>query len=257
MSNPKHNFNNRERKTIILLSVIILFAAGIFFLRENIPAEQPATQQPKAKWEYRKRQQKKKYYKKDYKYEYKYKYKYKYSNGYNKKKYRKDKSYKAENLYGTRMIDSLSQNNDSIGKRRALYRNEKFKTLTIVDANTADSTTLCRIPGIGATIASIIIRQRERLGGFHSKEQLLECKYFTDDLLVWFKVDSAHQVTKLNINDDSLRVLYKHPYISYKQARALKNHRRLRGRIKNEEELRSIFIFTKEEIDKLLPYIEF
>jgi hypothetical protein len=39
MSLNKHNFNNRERKTIILLSVIVFFAAGIFFIREKMPTE--------------------------------------------------------------------------------------------------------------------------------------------------------------------------------------------------------------------------
>ena len=113
------------------------------------------------------------------------------------------------------------------------------------------------IPGIGKTISSIILRYRNRLGGFYSTEQLLECKYFTEDLLPWFKVDSMPTLRKININDDSLKVLLRHPYFTYEQAKNLKQYRRDKGRIKDEAAFRKIYFFTKEECDRLMPYIEF
>lgn len=256
MSLNKHNFNNRERKTIILLSVIVFFAAGIFFIREKMPTENQkhveqqtnnsyTQKKPYKKWNKDKRY-KNNYHKKNYRYEYKYKYQYKYYNkAYNS--YSKDKTYQKDSTY----------RNDTTRQKRFFPESNKFKTLTVLDLNTVDSATLCRIPGIGKTISSIILRYRNRLGGFYSTEQLLECKYFTEDLLPWFKVDSMPTLRKININDDSLKVLLRHPYFTYEQAKNLKQYRRDKGRIKDEVAFRKIYFFTQEECDRLMPYIEF
>jgi len=256
MSLNKHNFNNRERKTIILLSVIVFFAAGIFFIREKMPTENQkhveqqtnnfyTQKKPYKKWNKDKRY-KNNYRKKNYRYEYKYKYQYKYYNkAYNS--YSKDKTYHNDSTY----------RNDTTRQKRFFSESNKFKTLTVLDLNTVDSATLCRIPGIGKTISSIILRYRNRLGGFYSTEQLLECKYFTEDLLPWFKVDSMPTLRKININDDSLKVLLRHPYFTYEQAKNLKQYRRDKGRIKDEAAFRKIYFFTQEECDRLMPYIEF
>ncbi len=257
MSLNKHNFNNRERKTIILLSVIVFFAAGIFFLREKMPTENKRTAEQQTshfytkgksykKWNKDKRY-KNNYRKKNYRYEYKYKYQYKYYNKAYNSRYNKDKTYRKDSTF----------QNDTIRQKRFFPESNKFKTLTVLDLNTVDSATLCRIPGIGKTISSIILRYRNRLGGFYSKEQLLECKYFTEDLLPWFKVDSMPTLRKIKINDDSLKVLLRHPYFTYEQAKNLKQYRRDKGRIKDEAAFRKIYFFTQEECDRLMPYIEF
>ena len=244
MSLNRHKFNNRERKTIILLSVIIFFAAGIFFLREKMPAEKPVAQKQYKKTH---NQYRRKYRRNNYRYEYKYKYKYKYY----KKAY--------NSLYSKRKTNQNDSTNlnDSTRQKRHVFESNKFRTLNVVDLNTVDSATLCRIPGIGKTISSIIVTYRNRLGGFYSTEQLRECKYFDEELLPWFKVDSMPNLRKININDDSLKVLYKHPYMSYQQAKEVKRYRRMYGRIKDAETLLRINVFTPEEVDKLKPYIEF
>lgn len=259
MSLNKNNFNNRERKTIILLSVIVFFAAGIFFLREKMPAEEPAALQTERrinnfytkgkqykKWNKDKRY-KNKYRRNNYRYEYKYKYQYKYYNKAYNSRYNKEKAYQKDS----------ANHNDTTRQNRFFPDNNKFKTLTVLDLNTVDSATLCRIPGIGKTISSIILRYRNRLGGFYSTEQLRECKYFNEEFLQWFKVDSTTTLRKININDDSLKVLLRHPYFTYEQAKNLKQYRRNNGRIKNEAAFRNIHFFTQEEADRLMHYIEF
>ncbi len=135
---------------------------------------------------------------------------------------------------------------------------KKFKQLTTVDPNTADTLTLQRIPGIGRWISRSIVEQRERLGGFHSVSQLLEVKHFPEEALEWFKTDStAVNVTKININKASFQQLNRHPYISYEQAKDLGNFIRLYGRISDPDALRRTGIFTPEETERLLPYLEF
>lgn len=137
------------------------------------------------------------------------------------------------------------------------FKSEKFSNVTPIDVNTADSATLCKIPGIGKTISRIIIRRRELLGGFHSKEQLFECKYFDEAFLKWLYIDSLAEMRKIEINKATFGELAGHPYISKEQTKALLDYRRLYGRIEDADILKHTGIFKEEELKKLLPYISF
>lgn len=144
---------------------------------------------------------------------------------------------------------------DSLRKSRGM--SPKFKTLTKVDINTADSATLCSIPGVGAYISMAIIRYREKLGGFASVEQTLDIKQVSPELLEWFMVGEQRKVNKININKDSFQKLNSHPYISYEQTRDLLLYRRLYGKINDESQLLKINIFSKEDVERLRPYLEY
>lgn len=135
---------------------------------------------------------------------------------------------------------------------------EKFKRLTKVDPNTADTTLLQRIPGVGSWISRNIVEQRKRLGGYHSVGQLLEVKYFSPELLEWFEVDTAAtRIEAFDINTASFQRLNSHPYISYEQTRDLLRHIRLYGKIADIDALRRTGIFTEEEVVRLQPYLKF
>ena len=134
---------------------------------------------------------------------------------------------------------------------------KKFHTLTKVDVNEADTAMLRRIPGIGEKISVAIVRYRQRLGGFHSVEQLREIKIVSPELLEWFTVSSPSAVQKVNLNQASFQALNSHPYISYEQTKSLLQYRRLYGDVKDEATLLSTGIFTQEELEKLRPYIAY
>lgn len=135
---------------------------------------------------------------------------------------------------------------------------EKFKRLTKVDPNTADTALLQRIPGVGSWISRNIVEQRKRLGGYHSVGQLLEVKYFSPELLEWFEVDTAAtRIEAFDINTASFQRLNSHPYISYEQTRDLLRYIRLYGKIADIDALRRTGIFTEEEIVRLQPYLKF
>lgn len=135
---------------------------------------------------------------------------------------------------------------------------EKFKRLTKVDPNTADTALLQRIPGVGSWISRNIVEQRKRLGGYHSVEQLLEVKYFSPELLEWFEVDTAATcIEAFDINTASFQRLNSHPYISYEQTRDLLRYIRLYGKIADIDVLRRTGIFTEEEVVRLQPYLKF
>ena len=134
---------------------------------------------------------------------------------------------------------------------------KKFHTLTKVDVNEADTAMLRRIPGIGEKISVAIVRYRQRLGGFHSVEQLREISIVSPELLEWFTVSSSAAVQKIHLNKASFQVLNSHPYISYEQTKSLLQYIRLYGEVKDEETLLATGIFTKEEVEKLRPYIAY
>ena len=133
----------------------------------------------------------------------------------------------------------------------------KFRSLTKVDVNAADTALLRRVPGVGKKISEAIVEYRERLGGFHSVEQLMEIKMVSPELLEWFEVSSSPDIQRLNINKASFQALNRHPYISYEQTKALLQYIRLYGKVKDEQTLVETGIFTKEEVERLKPYLAF
>ena len=137
------------------------------------------------------------------------------------------------------------------------HASNKFHTLTKVDVNTADTALLRHVPGIGGKISEAIVTYRKKLGGFYSVEQLRELKIVSPELLEWFEVSSSPDIQRLNINKASFQALNSHPYISYEQTKALLQYIRLYGKVKDEQALVETGIFTKEEVERLKPYLAF
>ena len=122
--------------------------------------------------------------------------------------------------------------------------------------NTADTTQLKTVPGIGSYYAGEIIRYGQRLGGFVNVDQLDEIEDFPKDAKKYFVIVDA-QPRRLNINRLTLQQLRRHPYINFYMAKAIIDYRRLRGDIKSLNELRLSKDFPDEVIHRLEPYIEY
>lgn len=147
---------------------------------------------------------------------------------------------------------SIPQNKDSVSERP-----RKFDIVTQVDINTADTTELMRIPGIGSFRSSKIVEYRRKLGGFVNAEQVMEACDLPDELLQWVKVNVDVPVRKVNVNKLSLQRLMNHPYITFYQARAIVEYRKAHGDLKGVEDLKGLEGFTPLKIEKLQPYLEF
>lgn len=141
-------------------------------------------------------------------------------------------------------------------EERPSYESNKFSKLTRVDPNEADTALLKRIPGIGSNIAAWIVRHRDRLGGFHSVDQLLEVQYVSTDMLEWFDIQSD-SLRLIDINTASFHILSSHPYIGYSRAKAIDNRRRLYGRFANIDELSATGLFTPDTLALLTPYLQY
>lgn len=133
---------------------------------------------------------------------------------------------------------------------------EKYPEGTLVDANTADTTELKKIPGIGSGIARAIVGYRTRLGGFCSLEQLQEIKYITPELLRWFKLEND-SVRRLDINRAGLDQLRAHPYLNFYQAKVIVEHRRKRGNITSLSQLSLYEEFTEKDLQRIAAYLRF
>lgn len=129
-----------------------------------------------------------------------------------------------------------------------------------VELNSADTTTLQLLHGIGPAFACRIVRYRERLGGFVSTDQLLEVYGFTPELLAHIAphltLDSTHR-NRIAVNSVPLKQFIKHPYVDYYFARDLVNLRS-RGMIfSTPDDLRTLPSCTDTLLAKLLPYLDF
>lgn len=122
--------------------------------------------------------------------------------------------------------------------------------------NTADTTVLKTIPGIGPYFARKIVEYGERLGGYVSVDQLDEIDGFPLDAKRYLVIENP-STRKMNVNQLSLNELKRHPYLNFYQARALTDYRRLHGPIHSLDDLHLSKDFPPEAIDRLKPYVEF
>lgn len=125
-----------------------------------------------------------------------------------------------------------------------------------VQLNTADTTALKHVPGIGSGYARRIVRYRQQLGGFVSVGQLREINGFPESALSYFQLGEV-EVSKLNINKLSLNQLKAHPYLNFYQARAITDYRRLHGPLQSIQQLRLLEEFSAHDIQRLEPYIQY
>ena len=106
----------------------------------------------------------------------------------------------------------------------SIYRRlEKYIDIPLLDLNMADSAALDNLPGIGGWYASKIIEYRNSLGGYSSKDQLLEIYRFDqqkyDSLQDLVTVEEPYVYPLWTLPADSLS---KHPYIRNREtARAI------------------------------------
>ncbi|MBQ7717121.1 MAG: helix-hairpin-helix domain-containing protein [Prevotella sp.] len=133
---------------------------------------------------------------------------------------------------------------------------EKLKSGEHVDLNTADTTMLKMVPGIGSYYARKVVQYGERLGGYVSIDQLDEIEGFPLDSKEYLVLENPSP-RKLDVNRLSLNELKKHPYINFFQAREITNYRRLHGPLKSLSDLRLSKDFPPEVIARLEPYVEF
>ena len=224
----------------VLLVLIALFVVGIVCIPERQPAlDSGLTASDSAEW-------------KKLESETRPKWKYPKKDSFPKKK--KEPLAYQSNVRKSPKKDTLPQK--VLSPKKEYVKAFKYPEGTLVEVNTADTTELKKIPGIGSGIAGGIVRYRERLGGFYALSQLEEVKHVTPELLKWFKLDND-SIRKLEINKVSLDKLRAHPYLTFYQAKVIMEHRRKKGQIKSLSQLALYEEFTEKDLERLSAYISF
>ena len=141
-----------------------------------------------------------------------------------------------------------------------LAANPQNETTLRIELNTADSSLLTQLTGIGPVLASRTIRYRNLIGGFVDVAQLGEVYGVNGELVErlasQLSADSLY-IRKISVNKASFRELVNHPYLNEQQVRGILNYRNLQNRINNLNELVRNNILKREDADKIRPYLRF
>lgn len=131
----------------------------------------------------------------------------------------------------------------------------KLKPGATIDLNTADTTLLKRVPGIGSSFARRIVKYRELLGGYYVVEQLQEVYGMDRErynaIYPYFTVGTA--VRPLTLTIDSISY---HPYLSWRHKRALRRLLEAEQPL-DWSHLMATGDFTRDDSLRLAPYMPF
>lgn len=128
-----------------------------------------------------------------------------------------------------------------------------IKKDTIIELNSADTTCLMYIRGVGRYTARKIIARRTSLGGFYSAQQLREIS-IADSIIAHF-VAEPDSIRPIRVNHAGVETLVRHPYIDIEPARALYEHRRRRGNWRSLSDIEYSGIFTPEAWSRVKYYL--
>jgi competence ComEA-like helix-hairpin-helix protein len=132
------------------------------------------------------------------------------------------------------------------------------KKVQKLEINTASVEDLENLKGIGPFFAKQIIKYRDRLGGFASKEQILEVWKMTietyDKLIPLIEIDKS-KIRKLKINDVTPEELKNHPYLNWSQVNSIIKMRAQRTNFNNINEIQESKLIDAETFEKLIPYL--
>ena len=136
---------------------------------------------------------------------------------------------------------------------------KNFAPVGPLDINRAAVEHWQMLPSIGEKRAQMIVKYRERLGGFISVEQVGEIRGLPDSVYQLIKpmlVLQFSEPRKLNINAMTTQELDAHPYITPRQASLIVADRSQNGNYqKVEDVLRIPVLIDKAWLEKVRPYL--
>ncbi len=136
---------------------------------------------------------------------------------------------------------------------------EKLTAGETILLNSSDTTEWKKVPGIGSSFASRIVKYRNQLGGFISVEQLREVYGIDNEMYSRISpyIQADGNFRKIQINKLEFKELLSHPYLNYKQVQAIMNLRKKKGNIVSVNEMAMLDEFTTEDLERLSNYLEF
>lgn len=165
-----------------------------------------------------------------------------------------------DTVYRYKSADQKVSFNGNITKPKSAYTQKvvSYPKFDLGDINTADTTQLKRVYGIGPVLAKRIVKYRAYLGHFVAMEQLEDVYHLPDSVYVKlqkrFTLDTLN-LNRLSINSASERDLLSIPYLSQEEVRWVLAVRNARGSFSSKEELTNLFIKTLNKKPFILLYL--
>ena len=139
------------------------------------------------------------------------------------------------------------------------FRKPPRQPLGAVDINSADSAELEALPWIGEKLAGRIIRFREGCGGLYAIDQLAGIYGLSDTVFLHFRPYlrlGKKELRGLRINVWNADSLSTHPYIQYRQAKAIVAYRTQHGAYRSADDLLKITAVDSLWLEKIRPYLK-
>jgi competence ComEA-like helix-hairpin-helix protein len=145
-----------------------------------------------------------------------------------------------------------------LSRKKSPYPQKKNYSIPVIEINTADTSELVKLRGIGPVFAGRIIKYREMLGGYCLSKQLLEV-YGMDsarlnNIVNHITIDTS-SIAKIEINDVEFKQLLRHPYFNYSLVKAIFNHRDKIKRFNSINQLKDIETISPEIFKQIRPYL--
>jgi len=158
---------------------------------------------------------------------------------------------------GSPDLNNTIANEGFTSEKRSKKTKDDLSHLNI-NINTASKEEWMLLNGIGEFRAKAIVEHRQKLGGFHQLNQIVEA-YSIDDSLYQTLLPSltlgTPDIKKININEVEFKALLKHPYIDYNLTKHLINFRDQRKGLKSIEDLKDSYLIDQELYQKLSVYL--
>jgi DNA uptake protein ComE-like DNA-binding protein len=145
------------------------------------------------------------------------------------------------------------------GKMQKWNISEKY-TIVKINLNSCDTLEMMKVPLFGRKRATKLIEYREKLGGFHSLQQIREV-YILQNITLehlekYFMVNSQ-DIRKITINTATYEELMKHPYFDAYLTKSILYYRKKNLYIRNIEEFKQATNLYQELLEKVEPYLSF
>ena len=171
----------------------------------------------------------------------------------------KNQEFKTQSSAVPEPVEGKSRRFDKPSDRNAQSSEFKAQNSEFINLNSADTTELKSLPGIGSFFAKNIVDYREKLGGYIDKKQLFEV-YGLDssrfEIISPYIILDSIEIQKVKVNHDDFKTILRHPYIEYEDVKKIVNYRETKGMIRNWEHYKNVV--KRDDVEERLSlYLEF
>ena len=144
-------------------------------------------------------------------------------------------------------VDTLEQKIEfQTNKKKPVY----------IDINKATTEEWQALRGIGPTYAKRITTLRKELGGFVNIDQVAQTFRLPDSTFQKIKpfLKNTTPARKIPVNTCDVATLAAHPYLKYRQAKAIISYRKQHGPFTKMEDIKKIHAINEETFKQISPY---